>query len=111
MLSGENVNHRSQQLQAVKQEIVEVRNEMRADNDQLKADIGEVRNEMKADNAQLKADIGEVRNEMKADIGEVRNEMKADNAQLKAEIVSRVEKLITSLEAKLDVVLAKPGEN
>ena len=63
MLPSENVNHHSPQLQAVKQDIVEVR-----------------------------------------------NEMKADNAQLKAEIVSRVEKLITNLEAKLDVVLAKPSE-
>ena len=96
MLPSENVNYRRSQLHEVKHDIAEVGKRM-------KTGIVEVRNEMKADNTQLKADIVEVRSEMKADIAGVRKDLEV--------IVSReVAKLMTGLEAKLDVVLAKSSE-
>lgn len=63
---------------------------------------------------EVKHDIAEVAKGIKTDIVEVRNEMKADIAGVRKDlevIVSRkVETLMTSLEAKLDAVLAKPSE-
>ena len=103
MLPSENLHYRRSQLHEVKHDIAEVGKGM-------KTDIVEVRNEMKADNTQLKADIDEVRNEMKAD----NTQLKADIAGVRKDlevIVSReVEKLMSSLEAKLDVALAKSSE-
>ena len=55
-----------------------------------KEDIGEVRTELKTDiaevRAELKADIAEVRTELKADIAEVRTELKAEIAEVRTGI-------------------------
>ena len=55
-----------------------------------KEDVGELRTDVKADIAELRAEFGELRAELKADIGELRAELKADIAALRADMNAEI---------------------
>ena len=67
-----------------------------------KEDLAELRTELKADIAELRAevkvDITELRTEVKADITELRTEVKADIAELRTEVKADIASLRTELE-------------
>ena len=66
-----------------------------------KEDIGEVRTELKTDiaevRAELKADIAEVRTELKADIAEVRTELQTEIAEVRTELQTEIAEVRTEI--------------
>lgn len=83
-----------------KEDLQEVRNELKAAITQLRGEVQEIRNELKAEITQIRGEVQAVRNELYA----VRNELKAEIAQLRGEVQEvRNEILAVRNELKADI--------
>ncbi|MBS9781657.1 MAG: DUF1640 domain-containing protein [Gammaproteobacteria bacterium] len=74
------------QHSATREELREVRDELKGDINDLHTEIQSVRTELKGDINELRTEIQSVRTELKGDINELRTELKGENAELRGEI-------------------------
>ncbi|MEZ5380619.1 MAG: hypothetical protein R2754_02350 [Microthrixaceae bacterium] len=99
------VLHMSEQFNGLRDDL---RAEMRIGDQALREEITELRAELKGDiaelRAELKGDISDLRAELKGDIAELRTELKGDIAELRAELkgdISGLEAGFTGLRTEL----------
>ena len=82
----------SAQHSATREELQEVKSELKIDTQELRNDIQELRSELKGDiqelRSELKGDIQELRSELKGDIQDLRSELKGDMQEVKDDIKS-----------------------
>ena len=73
---------------AAKQDLAEVKSELKQDIADVKQNIADVKSELKQDIADVKQNIADVKSELKQDIADVRSELKQDIAVLKFAVFS-----------------------
>ena len=92
----------AEKLDVLLTEVRSSRNEITELKEQLKSDITEVKDEIKDVKAELKAEIKEVRQELKVDIKEVKQELKADIKEVKQEVAAVEQRVTAYVDKRVD---------
>ncbi len=71
----------------------QVRQEVRQVRDELRAELGQVRDELRAGLGQVRQEVHQVRDELRAELGQVRDELRAELAQVRSDVMERIDRL------------------
>ena len=92
----------AEKLDALLTEVRSSRNEITEVKEQLKAEIKDVKAELKAEITEVKAEIKEVKLELKAEISEVKQELKADIKEVKQEVAAVEQRVTAYVDKRVD---------
>jgi chromosome segregation ATPase len=75
-----------QMFGALRDDISQVRGELRTEVGQLRGEVSQLRTEVRAEIGQLRGEMGQLRTEVRAEVGQLRTEVRAEIGQLRGEM-------------------------